>query len=147
MPSTPEKYRARRRLLRDAYAEYDRNYHIRKEYGLLPADYEAIAKKQQGLCAICGNIETRIDKRGDLTRLHVDHCHATNKIRGLLCNNCNAMLGYAKESLATLQAAMTYLKCADTGHVAVNTKNVSTVLSTEESVALAKSVLEDMMKS
>ena len=41
---------------------------------------------------------------------HVDHNHTTKKVRGLLCNNCNAALGFAKENVATLELLIKYIK-------------------------------------
>lgn len=51
-------------------------------------------------CAICN---TTTDK------LVVDHCHKTNKVRGVLCNSCNLGLGKFKDSVKLLEAATLYL--------------------------------------
>ena len=56
-------------------------------YGLTHEQYVAMVKKQNGVCAICG----RRSKGG--RALDVDHCHDTDRIRGLLCNGCNTALG------------------------------------------------------
>jgi len=52
-----------------------------------------------------------VNKNG--RRLCVDHNHKTNKIRGLLCKDCNLILGFAKDSVGTLLTAVTYLRGYD----------------------------------
>lgn len=56
-------------------------------YGMTPEDYEKQLASQGGACAICG-------RPPQSRSLDVDHCHATNFVRGLLCNPCNRHLGY-----------------------------------------------------
>jgi hypothetical protein len=60
--------------------------------------------EQGDKCAICGRAEP--NGRG---RWHIDHDHKTGKVRGLLCNNCNVLLGHAHEDPAILWAAIDYL--------------------------------------
>jgi hypothetical protein len=73
-----------------------------RAYGITHDEYETLLEVQGGACAICGNGE---QKRA----LAVDHDHQTGTIRGLLCDRCNPMLGYAQDNAAILQAAITYL--------------------------------------
>ena len=61
-------------------------------------------KKQNNKCAICG-IEF-----SDNNKAFVDHCHKTNRVRGLLCTRCNTLLGMAKDNIEILQKAITYLQ-------------------------------------
>lgn len=73
-------------------------------------DYEALAKRQGGkVCAICGLDEFEMRYKSK-RRLHMDHDHKTGKWRGLLCGNCNTMLGHAKDNPTTLLKAIQYLK-------------------------------------
>jgi hypothetical protein len=66
--------------------------------------------EQGGLCAICGEQERRVHPgTGETQMLCVDHSHATNQIRGLLCADCNFMLGNAKDNISTLSKAIQYL--------------------------------------
>jgi Recombination endonuclease VII len=60
--------------------------------------------ERQGGCAICGSPDP-----GWTKGWHVDHDHKSGALRGLLCNRCNLMLGHAKDSAVTLQAAIDYL--------------------------------------
>ena len=57
-------------------------------YGLSVEDYDAMFKEQYGCCAICGKHQSDLVKR-----LHVDHRHSDEEIRGLLCQSCNLTLG------------------------------------------------------
>ena len=96
-----------REARREHLKQLDRNITASK-YGITHEQYEAMFKAQNGLCAICGKPETRIIK-GSLSLLSIDHDHATGKVRGLLCQWCNRMLG-AVENEAFVPAAMEYLK-------------------------------------
>ncbi len=75
-----------------------------KKFGLTGADFNRMLAEQGGVCAICRNV----CKTGK--RLAVDHDHATGRVRGLLCANCNTGLGKFGDSLLTLEAACAYLK-------------------------------------
>jgi hypothetical protein len=79
--------------------------YMKARYGLTPEQYEAMVKDQDNLCAIC-----KLPPRGRWGRLHVDHCHKTGVVRGLLCFRCNAMLGHAEDNPIVLQAVIDYLR-------------------------------------
>lgn len=85
--------------------EYGKQYHLKTKYNLTLEDYNAKLIEQHHKCAICG-IDEKETPKG---KLFVDHCHSTNKIRGLLCNNCNTGIGFLKDSITTLSKAITYL--------------------------------------
>jgi hypothetical protein len=57
-------------------------------------------QRQNGKCAICCQTERK---------LVVDHNHTTNKVRGLLCNACNSVIGHCHENIAVLVSAAAYL--------------------------------------
>ena len=80
--------------------EWNSAYFRKRTYGLSGDDYAAMVKKQNNLCAIC------LGERG----LCVDHCHKTGRIRGLLCRQCNTMLGNATDSPEILDKAIEYLR-------------------------------------
>ena len=61
--------------------------HRERTYGLTPAQYQAMWKAQESRCAICR--EALVPGK----QTHVDHCHATGKVRALLCNSCNRVVG------------------------------------------------------
>lgn len=80
-------------------------------YGITQADADLMSVRQNNLCAICKQSPQMTNKRNQ--KLFLDHCHATGKIRGMLCNNCNIAIGHAKESVEILKAMITYLKTHD----------------------------------
>ena len=73
---------------------------LKYRYGITLEEFNSMVLKSEGRCAICG-------ATGDL---HVDHDHITGKVRGLLCNLCNPLLGYAKENPIRLREAAKYLE-------------------------------------
>lgn len=77
--------------------------YVNKKYGISKSEYRFMKLLQQGKCAICGGKSGRGD-------LDVDHCHSTNKVRGLLCNNCNRGLGHFQDSPEFLASAIEYLE-------------------------------------
>lgn len=74
-------------------------------------EYNKMFESQNGRCAICNEIETRKSrKEGNICRLTIDHCHKTDKVRGLLCHECNTGLGKFKDNIELLLNAMAYLE-------------------------------------
>jgi hypothetical protein len=86
-----------------AHPGYQLSYRLEKKYGITYERYEHMLKTQNGKCAICDNVMDNTSK------CCVDHSHYTGSIRGLLCNNCNTMLGFAKDNTETLAKAISYL--------------------------------------
>lgn len=87
--------------------EYER-YRIRKlelKYGVTPDELAGMYEKQNSCCAICGVHESKLPKR-----LHVDHCHETGRVRGLLCNKCNTSIGHFERTPELLIVAHQYLE-------------------------------------
>jgi hypothetical protein len=76
---------------------------IKKEYGLSKHAHADLVGAQGGGCAICGHQPT------DSFKLHVDHCHSTGRVRGLLCSKCNQAIGLFNESPEIMRAALRYL--------------------------------------
>jgi hypothetical protein len=79
-----------------------------RRYGISAEQYQELFNAQNGVCAICGNPETRIHK-GVVARLSVDHDHITGTVRGLLCQPCNLGLGGFKDEIELLSNAIDYL--------------------------------------
>lgn len=75
-------------------------------YGLEPGEYYALVEAANGTCQTCGTPEGD-DKP---TKLVVDHCHVTGKVRGMICDRCNRALGLVGDNVQTLSNLITYLK-------------------------------------
>lgn len=75
-----------------------------RKYGISKEDFYVLRSKQNNKCAICEN-ELENDKKS-----HMDHCHDTGKLRGVLCTTCNVGLGMFKDSLPIIKSAVKYLK-------------------------------------
>ena len=84
--------------------EAKRRYNIKRNYGLEWDDYLLLLKEQKGCCAIC----FEPPKTG--YTLNVDHCHKTNKVRGLLCTRCNTAIGLLDHSTVVLREAICYIE-------------------------------------
>jgi hypothetical protein len=76
--------------------------------GITLDDYDRMYAAQDGRCAICREINKF--KR----RFHVDHCHATGRVRSLLCNTCNTGLGSFRDRTDLMLAAVQYLNAHKT---------------------------------
>lgn len=79
-------------------------FHLKKSYGLSKLEYDDLVLRSHGRCSICSEMPI---KRSDLC---VDHSHATDEVRGLLCRKCNAGLGQFKDSKQLLLNAVSYLE-------------------------------------
>lgn len=79
----------------------ERERHLVRKYGINLNDYQRMFMEQAGACAICRRTQDRA--------FDVDHCHATGSVRGLLCTNCNRMVGHAGDDPARMMAGAAYL--------------------------------------
>lgn len=80
-----------------------RAWRLRTKYGLAPEDFQVMLEQQDNSCAICRTREK------PYYNWHVDHCHKTGKIRGLLCSKCNHALGLVKDKIEVLERMKEYL--------------------------------------
>lgn len=82
----------------------NRDSKLRRAYGISLGDYKVMLEAQGGRCAICKGTE---GANGKL--MAVDHCHTSGKVRGILCSHCNRGLGFFKDNIESLKAAIKYL--------------------------------------
>ena len=85
---------------------------LNQKYGISLLEKANLFEEQNCSCAICGTAEPK----GRHKTFHVDHCHKTGNIRGLLCHSCNTALGHFKDDPDIIHKAWIYL-CLDQGRV------------------------------
>jgi hypothetical protein len=101
----PTSHRASSKRWRQANPERHKDNALRWKYGIEHGTYDMMLSSQNGRCAICGTDTPG----GKSNRFHLDHCHDTNAVRGLLCGPCNTGIGQFKHDASNLQKAIEYL--------------------------------------
>lgn len=91
----PERY-ARYRKRHNEYLKESR-------YGITQEQFDQMLLNQSNKCKIC---DTEFKSSKDT---HIDHSHDTNRVRGLLCNNCNMALGQFNDNTDIMDKAIEYL--------------------------------------
>lgn len=101
--------RAKRFALKEhgRWVRQKRDSHFRRKFGITVVEYDRLLAAQGGGCAICGKLQAESEKT-----FHVDHDHATGKVRGILCGGCNFMLGQVRDDPAILRTAIAYLQAS-----------------------------------
>ncbi|QGZ48111.1 recombination endonuclease VII [Streptomyces sp. QHH-9511] len=74
--------------------------HLKRSYGITEAERAEMVSFQMGICTICLAAPA----------VHVDHCHETGRVRGVLCFNCNSAIGKLGDDPDTLRRAISYLE-------------------------------------
>lgn len=91
----PERY--------ERYKRQHNKYLKERRYGITQDQFDQMLVDQNNKCKICKN-EFKNSKD-----THIDHCHSTNKVRSLLCNNCNLALGQFMDNTDIMDNAIKYL--------------------------------------
>jgi hypothetical protein len=107
--ANPEPFRRRSREYHHAHRQERllamREWKRKKVYGLSPELFEEMFQKQGYSCAICKkNISNSTRNQ------HVDHDHATGKVRGILCSCCNVGIGQFEDDIRRMELAISYIK-------------------------------------
>lgn len=97
LDSDPEKLRQRQARRRSAC--------LMRKYSITPEQWDEIFEAQDRCCAICKSVTPRY-----VDGWHVDHDHKTGKVRGILCQPCNHLLGKAKDDISFLYKVIDYLE-------------------------------------
>jgi hypothetical protein len=87
-------------LCRSCKAVKGRAGHLKRHYGLTEAERDELVASQMGLCVICLKAPA----------VHVDHCHKTGRVRGVLCFNCNSAIGKLGDDPDAVRRAAAYLE-------------------------------------
>jgi hypothetical protein len=74
--------------------------HLKRQYGITEAERDELIASQAGVCCICLAAPAA----------HVDHCHKTGRVRGVLCFNCNSGLGLLRDDPEAMYRAADYLE-------------------------------------
>jgi hypothetical protein len=77
--------------------------HLKHTYGLTYEEWDGMVRKQAGRCGICNDAPADRD-------LVVDHCHATGRVRELLCRQCNIAAGAVRDDPTTARQLANYLE-------------------------------------
>ncbi len=105
--ANPEKYQASQRARHErdkanpAALRKKRSQALLRSYGITADDYDTLLASQGGVCAICH--DAPVGKP-----FHVDHCHDTGRVRGILCPPCNWFLGKVDNNAGTLERLNDY---------------------------------------
>lgn len=117
--ANPEKLKIRQKrwnLKNPEIIKYNNYIGKLKKYGLTPQEYDGLYNKQDGKCKICGIHQSELKFRLSIDHKHVEGYEIMSaedkkmNIRGLLCSNCNSMLGHCKDNIQILQNGIQYLK-------------------------------------
>jgi len=84
--------------------EYRRKQYYKSKYGLTEEERDAMLAAQGFKCKTC-----RSDSPGNKVGWVIDHCHSTNKVRGILCHDCNLALGHVKDDVVVLKNLIQHL--------------------------------------
>ncbi|WP_078869170.1 endonuclease VII domain-containing protein [Streptomyces sp. NRRL B-1347] len=81
-------------------AERNQQSYFKRKYGLTMEERDEMIAEQKWLCVICLKAPPA----------HVDHCHETGRVRGVLCFNCNSAIGKLGDDPDALRRAISYLE-------------------------------------
>lgn len=105
--------KAYQKMLRTKNVRYEKKQTLGKK-GVTLEQYDSMLAAQNGVCAICLCPE-RMIRNGKVQSLCVDHDHMNGNVRGLLCVNCNKILGHAHDDINKLKNSISYLESYEKG--------------------------------
>lgn len=81
---------------------YHKDIYRYKKYGITKEEFEKLETRHSSTCPIC--------EKPLIGEIHIDHCHISGKVRGILCGKCNKGLGQFDDNIIFLTNAIKYLK-------------------------------------
>ncbi|MET8686491.1 endonuclease VII domain-containing protein [Streptomyces sp. NPDC004732] len=96
-PTGPDGYASYCKVCR---AERNQRSYFKRKYGITMEERDELLVSQAGVCCICLAAPA----------VHVDHCHDTGRVRGVLCFSCNAALGQFKDRPDSIRRAAAYVE-------------------------------------
>lgn len=90
--------------------DYFKNYNYMAQYGITLEEAKELLVSQSNACALCEKEVSWLP--GFSASAHVDHCHSTGKVRGILCGSCNTALGKLGDSVQSITKVLKYLESA-----------------------------------
>ena len=101
-----EKGRAYAVAYREANVDKLKCSRLQRNLGITLVERDQMIEDQQGLCLICSSAFESMPSK----HIHIDHCHETGKVRGVLCHYCNIGIGNFRDDPTMLRAAADYLE-------------------------------------
>ena len=88
---------------------------LQKDYNMTLEEFDDMMEQQNNCCKICNKLVHRSTNNGNNKTVYantavVDHCHSTDKVRGILCSNCNFAIGKLHDSPGFALSCYYYLK-------------------------------------
>lgn len=107
-PVAHAKHKAMKTAWNHTPKYYDMYY--KKRFGITFAEVNSMLSNQNGLCSNIGcSRQIAIAPVGDQVKACVDHCHATGKVRSMMCVRCNTLLGHVENDRNLIMGLMDYL--------------------------------------
>ena len=100
-----EKYNAKQRAWYAKHKEKTVDRKLLQRYGITLEERNRLFEEQGNCCGVCQREEP-----DSIKGWHIDHCHSTQKVRGIVCHACNIFLGNIEKSAERHARAVAYLE-------------------------------------
>lgn len=106
---TPEQREANAQRKRERANKTLREIRLERTYGCTREDFDVLYVSQEGRCALCARpLWNWFEGEYVGAEPHIDHCHDTTQVRGLLCKVCNSAMGwFERRDFASIEAYLT----------------------------------------